>query len=97
MRGIGTTTAQMRAAAPNSFYVWVNGDLSYLRQLASRIGRNDLHIIGFLTAVRHGGMVFRGSSRPVTFDHFINEMRMSDQERDDYNHTHASLQRRGLI
>lgn len=45
-RGIGITSAQMRAAPANARYIWCNEKLDYPRRLARFIGRTDLLILG---------------------------------------------------
>jgi hypothetical protein len=44
-RGTGTTTKQMRNAPFGAIYIWVNGDTSYAKELAQKIGRDDLEIV----------------------------------------------------
>lgn len=45
-RGEGTTTSQIISAPPRSVFVWVNGSLTYPKQLARKLGRLDLQIVG---------------------------------------------------
>jgi hypothetical protein len=45
-RRTGRTTKQMQEAPPGAIFVWCNGHLWYPRQLARRLGREDLRIIG---------------------------------------------------
>lgn len=44
-RGSGTTTAQMLNAPRGAIYVWVNAAMRYPRDLAAKLGRQDLRII----------------------------------------------------
>lgn len=44
-RGSGRTTHAMRAAKKGSVYVWVNHHLDYPKQLARKLGREDLVIV----------------------------------------------------
>lgn len=44
-RGTGRTTAQMKGALRGAVFVWVNHKLSYPRDLARKIGRDDLEIV----------------------------------------------------
>ena len=44
-RGTGRTTRQMESTPKNGVYVWVNGELSYPKQLAEKIDRMDLKIV----------------------------------------------------
>ena len=45
-RQTGRTTEQMLSAPPNSVFVWVHGDLLYPKQIARKLGRLDLKIVG---------------------------------------------------
>jgi hypothetical protein len=44
-RGTGKTTRQMEAASQGAIFVWCNGQLSYPKNLAQKIGRSDLEIV----------------------------------------------------
>jgi hypothetical protein len=44
-RGSGRTTRAMLDAPKGSVYVWVNHHLDYPRELARRLGRDDLNIV----------------------------------------------------
>src|SRR5947207_1411596 len=44
-RGTGLTTRQMRSAPNGAIFVWVNGHLSYPRDIARHLGRSDLEIV----------------------------------------------------
>lgn len=46
MRGTGTTSQQMLAAPKNAVYVWPHSDFSYPKELARKLGRDDLKIVG---------------------------------------------------
>ncbi len=41
----GQTSRAMLDAAPEAFYVWCNGNLSYPKRLAASLGRSDLRIL----------------------------------------------------
>lgn len=43
-RGSGITRRAMEAAKPNAIYIWCNGVLSYPKDLARHLGREDLKI-----------------------------------------------------
>lgn len=45
-RGSGRTTRAMQNAPMNAVYVWCNDKLSYPRDLARKVGRDDLRIVG---------------------------------------------------
>lgn len=66
-RQTGRTTNQMVEAPPDSVFVWVNAHTGYPRDLAARLGRKDLRVVGpdWLNAGREG-MTYRGS---VVVDH----------------------------
>lgn len=45
-RGNGFTTAQMKRAPQGALYIWpVHGSISYAKDLARRLGREDLEIV----------------------------------------------------
>ena len=44
-RGTEETTRQMKAAPQGAIFVWCNGQLSYPKSLAQKIGRGDLEIV----------------------------------------------------
>ena len=46
LRGTGRTTAQMASAPHSAVFVWVGHDTYYPKKLASKIGREDLKIVG---------------------------------------------------
>jgi hypothetical protein len=45
VRGSGRTTRQMQEAPYRAYYIWVNGYLSYPKNLAAHLGRQDLKIM----------------------------------------------------
>lgn len=45
LRGTGRTTKQMQDAPKGAIYVWVNQHLDYPRDLARKVGREDLQIV----------------------------------------------------
>ena len=45
MRGSGRTTKAMREAPQGALYIWCNDRTEYAKQLACKIGRNDLEIL----------------------------------------------------
>ena len=45
-RGSGRTTAAMKYAPRGAVYIWVNQHLDYPRELAHKLGRDDLVIVG---------------------------------------------------
>lgn len=59
-RGSGRTTADMQAAPRGSVYIWVNNHPEYPRDLARKLGREDLVIVGpdWLTDLRWVGREF---------------------------------------
>jgi len=65
-RGTGRTKAQMMAAPYRAYYVWVNGDLSYPKTLASHVGRQDLRIVPLRHFEEYGKCqgIPRGHSKP---------------------------------
>lgn len=61
-RGTGRTTRAMQAAPHGAVYVWCHDNTSYARDLARKLGRTDLHIVGPSDVVRrhaHGAMDIR--------------------------------------
>lgn len=46
-RGTGQTTEQLRNAPHGAIFVWCNDSLSYPRQLAAKLKRGDLRIVGY--------------------------------------------------
>ena len=69
-RGTGITTRQLRDAPHGAYYVWVSGQVGYVKDLAVRLGRSDLVFISPDDAAR--GYVLRGSRHPVVVDHAAN-------------------------
>ena len=57
-RGSGRTTRAMLAAPKGAYYIWCGGSLDYPRELARKLGREDLKIVGpdWLTARRYQGL-----------------------------------------
>lgn len=43
-RGTGRTTRQMKHAKPSAIFIWCNGNLQYPKELAKKLGREDLRI-----------------------------------------------------
>lgn len=71
-RQTGRTTRQMQALPQGAVFVWVNGQLSYPKALARRIGREDLRIVG-PSWVEQGQ--YRGMDLPeIEIDHAIRRM-----------------------
>jgi hypothetical protein len=67
LRGSGRTTAQMQMAPKGAIYIWCNGHLDYPKDLARRLGREDLVIVSpyWLTDRRYSGQRLSG----VVIDH----------------------------
>jgi len=66
-RGTGRTMQALRTAPRGAIYVWVNDHFTYPRELAKRLGRDDLRIVSpdfFLQQ-------YRGTDRPVWVDHAV--------------------------
>lgn len=59
-RGDGATTRQMKAAPKGAHFVWVNGQLGYPKDLARKLGRDDLVIVSpdFFVGGRWQGIRF---------------------------------------
>ena len=66
-RGAGHTTRQMRAAPQKAVFVWVNHHLMYPKDLARKIGREDIEIVSpaWLSDLRWVGREFSG----IILDH----------------------------
>jgi hypothetical protein len=65
-RGTGRTTRQIKEAPERAIYVWpVRNSMGYARDLAHRLGRDDLHFVSLETYLR----VALGFSVPVVIDH----------------------------
>jgi hypothetical protein len=64
--GSGRTTQQMREAPRHALFVWCNGHLSYPRDLARSLGRDDLDIVGPYMLDRRQ---LAGRRIPVVVDH----------------------------
>ena len=45
-RGSGRTTQQMKEAPLGAIYIWLHGEVWYPKNLAAKIGRADLQIVG---------------------------------------------------
>jgi len=45
LRGTGRTTKQMQDAPKGAIYIWVNQHLAWPRDLARKLGREDLQIV----------------------------------------------------
>jgi len=59
MRGTGRTTKQIRDSPKSAIYVWCNRDLHYPREIAKKIGREDLEIVS-PSIFDHGAEKLRG-------------------------------------
>lgn len=59
-RQVGNTTRQMQLAPKNAVFVWINHQLHYPRELAAKIGREDLEIVSpdWLSDNRWAGRTF---------------------------------------
>ncbi len=60
-RGTGTTTRQMQEAPQGSVFVWCGRYLSYPKDLARNLGREDLNIVPLMWLNRanvRGGINF---------------------------------------
>lgn len=44
-RGTGRTTKQLVEAMPNATFIWLNRHLSYPKDLAKALGREDIEIV----------------------------------------------------
>lgn len=76
-RGIGITKGQIEGAPPNAVYVWCNGVLSYPRDLAKRVGRNDIEFVApHWLRLR----AWAGSGRPIVLDHALDAQADRDPE-----------------
>lgn len=67
-RRTGRTTAAMLAAPRGAIYVWCNGHLGYPRDLAKKLGRDDLQIVGPDYVIQYR---FAGLKVPVATDHAL--------------------------
>lgn len=76
-RGKGFTTKQMLHAPKNAVYVWCTGDLSYPKDLAKFLHREDLEIRG-PSILGNGGLWLRGRNRDLVVDHAC------DPDHDEY-------------
>ena len=68
MRGNGATTRQIENAPHGAVFVWCNGDLSYPKHIAHKLGRGDLEIVSPLwleSPQRWAGRILKG----VVIDH----------------------------
>lgn len=63
-RQTGRTTKQMEAAPQKAFFVWCNHAFAYPKDLARKLGRQDLQIVG-----PRDVHYMRGVSVPVVVDH----------------------------
>ena len=78
LRGTGHTTAQLRAAPENALFVWHVDDTCYPKELAKKIGRTDLKIVGpsYVNGNNWMGLSLSG----VVVDHYAAEV-LSDKTR----------------
>ena len=91
-RGTGRTTAQIKAAPPNAVFLWpAHGSLSYVRDLAKRVGREDLRII---SVENFSPEMVAWRNTPVVVDHAA-EVRLSARDRDWISHWNARGTRSG--
>lgn len=65
-RGDGTTTKQMQEAPRGAIFVWCNGHLSYPRDLARHLGRDDIKIV---SPDALDGYRLHGLRLPIILDH----------------------------
>lgn len=70
-RGIGRTTKQIKNAPQNSTFIWCNSDISYPKEIARKLGRDDIEIRtpGYIGLQKH-----RGCRRPIVIDHAVNDV-----------------------
>ena len=78
MRGTGYTTSQMQAAAQGSIFVWHHDDTRYPQELARKINRTDLKIVGpsYVNSGNWMGLSYPG----VCVDHYAFDV-MTDKTR----------------
>ena len=90
-RQTGRTTRQMLAAPQGATFVWRNSRLSYPRQLASDLGRNDLIIrpLSWLSFRNVRGRPFAY----VDMDHSITEAMLNSEQLEVLNHLSRSPRR----
>lgn len=65
-RGDGKTHRQIESAPQGAVFLWCNEVLSHPKDLARRLGRTDLHIVGPNWLTRG---LWRGVTRPLIIDH----------------------------
>ena len=70
-RCCGLTTAQIKRAPLGAVFVWLNGDMTYPKNLAHFLGRDDLRIVtlsqvraGALRGLRLSGLEVDHAARP---------------------------------
>jgi hypothetical protein len=88
-RGSGRTTQQMLSARDGSVFVWVNHDTRYPKELAARIGRSDLEIVG--PQWLEYGWLGRSLSGLV-IDHAARDS-MTATQRENITHAHVRVRR----
>lgn len=64
-RGSGVTTEQMQSAPHGAIYIWCNSELSYPKNLARALHREDLEIRPLSWANERG----LHGTRPIVIDH----------------------------
>lgn len=82
-RQSGRTTREMQAAPKGAVFVWVSHHIDYPRDLAHKLGRYDLKIVGpeWLTDRRWMGLELSG----IQLDHAAQEIMTREQWREYQN------------
>lgn len=69
VRGTGRTHAQLTDAPIDAFFICPNsGMVQHARDIARKIGRSDIRVVGPYS-LEQDGMVLRGRGRRVVVDH----------------------------
>jgi len=85
-RQTGQTTSQLKAAPKNAVFIWVSGATQYPRDLARKLGREDLKIVGpdWLTSDRWRGLELSD----IILDHALT---LKGREWEAYDHAKTRI------
>lgn len=83
-RGTGRTTKQIKEAPQGAYFVWCNNVLWYPRQLAAKLGREDLNVVGksWIMGERYYGV----DPERIVLDHYIVESTLGGSEKKAYDY-----------
>ena len=71
----------MQDAPQGATFIWCNNTTSYPRDIARRVGREDLRIEPLDVLLRGNGDRLRGRDNGIVLDHYASELMMAEHWR----------------